>query len=65
MSGAVLPGVSVPHNAPVRMRKGAYALQVGSTISLETLGDDPCYLVELADGRDVLVSQSELEIVEA
>lgn len=58
-----LPGVAFTHNSYVEVAWGEFAGLRGSTISVEVLGEDPVYLVELEAGRDALLSQSALKAV--
>jgi len=60
-----LPGVSFAQNSYVAIVAGEHAGKSGSLISVETLGNDPVYLVELESGKDVLVPQSCLRVHEA
>jgi hypothetical protein len=56
-----LPGVTLKHNEFVRVSSGANAGSAGSLVSVEELGDDPVFLLELEGGVDILVKQSQLE----
>ena len=60
-----LPGVTFEHNEAIEIIGGDHAGEFGSIISVELLGDDPSYLVELGSGRDVVISQSLLRTAEA
>jgi hypothetical protein len=53
-----LPGVTLSHNDYVRVCAGEHVGPSGSVVSVEELGPDPIYLVELESGQDVLVAQS-------
>jgi hypothetical protein len=55
-----LPGVKFEHNSSVDVIAGDHAGEVASIISVEELGDDPLYLVELGSGEDAHISQSSL-----
>jgi hypothetical protein len=57
-----LPGVSYEHNAYVEVVAGDHAGDRGSLISVEELGSDPLYLVELESGRDAEIRQSWLRL---
>jgi hypothetical protein len=59
-----IPGVTLQHNDYVKVVAGQYAGKSGSLVSVEQLGDDPIYLVELdwSDG-DALIAQSQLQFV--
>ena len=57
----LLPGVTFKHNEFVRVSSGANAGSAGSLVSVEELGDDPVFLLELESGVDILVKQSQLE----
>jgi hypothetical protein len=61
LSQESLPGVSFKLNQAVRVMAGEAMGGVGVVISIEALGVDPEYLVELAGGSDVRVRQSHLE----
>jgi ribosomal protein S4E len=60
-----LPGVAFEHNDTVAVMGGAHAGDSGSIVSVEELGQDPIYLVELSSGQDAVISQSLLRLVEA
>lgn len=60
-----LPGVSFELNDAVVVVAGEHSGDSGVIISVEELGDDPVYLVELGSGQDAIVSQSLLRAVEA
>ena len=60
-----LPGVAFEHNDAVEVIGGEYAGDSGSIVSVEQLGDNPVYLVELGPGQDAVISQSFLRLVEA
>ena len=51
-------GVSFGHNDAVEIMGGEHAGDSGSIVSLEELGEDPLYLVELASGQDAFIRQS-------
>lgn len=53
-----LPGVIFEHNDSVDVIGGEHAGNPGVLISVEELGDDPVFLVELSSGKDALVRQS-------
>ena len=53
-----LPGVVLAHNDFVRVSAGEHAGESGSIVSVEELGEDPVYLIELESGQDALVAQS-------
>jgi hypothetical protein len=44
---------------------GEHAGGSGAVISIEELGDDPLYLIELGSGKDALVHQSLLRLIAA
>ena len=50
------------HNAAVKVLSGEYQGEEGSIVSLERIGTDPVYLVELASGEEALISQSSLRL---
>lgn len=64
LSGEELPGVSLRLNDPVRVVGGEYSGRGGAVISVEVLGSDPTYLVELDSGEDALIPQSLLIVAE-
>lgn len=64
LSGDELPGVSLRLNDAVRVVGGKYSGKEGAVVSLEGLGADPTYLVELDSGEDALIPQSFLKVVE-
>lgn len=56
----LLPGVTFRHNEFVTVVAGEHQGSSGSLVSVEVLGDDPVFLLELERGFDVRVRQSEL-----
>jgi len=60
-----LPSVRFEHNDFVRVASGEHAGINGSIVSVEVLGDDPVYLVELESNQDALVPQSRLSTASA
>jgi hypothetical protein len=56
-----LPGVTFGHDDLVLITTGEQAGNVGSIVSVEQLGDDPVYRVEIDSGFEVPVAQSCLE----
>jgi ribosomal protein S4E len=58
-----LPGVTLQHNDYVKVVSGAHAGNVGSIVSVEELGIDPEFVVELESGKDARIRQSNLEFV--
>ena len=56
-----IEGVRFEHNDYVRVCSGEYKGHTGSVVSVEELGQDPLYLLELEAGKDVTVRQSEIE----
>lgn len=64
LSGGALPGVAFGLNAPVMVTRGEQSGSVGSIVSIEELGRDPLYLVELSSGQEALVCQSLLRPLE-
>ena len=58
-------GVAFEHNAYVRVIGGEHTGGSGSLVSVDELGDDPVYLVELESNMDALIPQSCLRVVEA
>ena len=63
VEGDRLPGVAFRINDAVHVVGGEYAGRHASVIGVDSLGDDPLYLVELESGADALVRQSSLEFV--
>jgi transcription elongation factor len=61
----LLPGVVFEHNDAVEVIGGEYAGDSGSIVSVEQLGDNPVYLVELDSRQDAVIVQSLLRLVEA
>ena len=60
-----LPGVAFQHNDAVEVVGGEHTGDSGAIVSVEELGDDPAYLVELASGQDAVISQSLLQLAAA
>ncbi len=58
--GAELPNVRFRYNDLVKVTGGPHAGMAASVISLETLGADPTYLVELTSGADRILPSSQL-----
>jgi hypothetical protein len=56
-------GVEYQHNDYVRVTDGEYKGRSGSLISLEAIAPEPLFLVELEDGGDIEVRQSQLILV--
>ena len=56
-----LPGVRFEHNDYVLILSGEYKDQSGSLVSVEELGEDPLFLLELESGIDITVRQSQIE----
>ncbi|TMH27079.1 MAG: hypothetical protein E6H66_24175 [Betaproteobacteria bacterium] len=57
-----LPGVLFEHNDFVSVIDGPHAGDSGSVVSVEELGDDPTYMVELVSNKDAYISQSSLRL---
>ena len=55
--------VEYRHNDYIRVIDGQYEGRNGSLISLEAITPEPIFLVELEDGGDVEVRQSELRFI--
>jgi transcription antitermination factor NusG len=55
-----IASVEYQHNDYVRVIDGQYKGITGSLISLEAVAPEPTYLVELEEGGDVKVRQSQL-----
>ncbi|OHE82016.1 MAG: hypothetical protein A2X76_04615 [Lysobacterales bacterium GWF1_69_6] len=60
-----LPGVAFGHNDAVEIIGGELTGETGSIISVEQLGADPVYLVELGSGNDAVIRQAHLRLLEA
>lgn len=58
-----LPGVAFQHNDGVDVIAGDHAGDSGSIVSVERLGDNPDYLVELSSGQDAIIGQLFLRLV--
>ena len=58
-----VPGVTFEHDDYVRVVAGEHQGKSGNVISVEELGADPLYLLELEGGSDVQVRQSHIERV--
>lgn len=56
-----IPGVAFRLNDSVRIKAGVYSGEMASVVSLESLEPAPVYLVELANGTDLKVTESDLE----
>jgi transcription antitermination factor NusG len=54
-------GVRFAHNDYVRIVSGAYAGQSGSLVTVLSLEPQPQYIVELENGFDAEILQSEIE----
>ena len=60
-----IPGVFFEHNVSVLVVSEVHEGAAGAIISIEELGDDPTFLVELGTGQDVVIRQSLLRAAEA
>jgi ribosomal protein S4E len=58
-----LPGVTLQHNDYVKVISGSHVGDAGSIVSVEELGTDPEFVVELESGRDARIRQSNMEFV--
>lgn len=56
-----IEGVHFEHNDCVKIVAGEYKGKNGSLISVEELGEDPLFVLELESGFDVRVRQSQIE----
>jgi ribosomal protein S4E len=59
-----IPGLVFEHNDAVDVIGGQHVGDSGSIVSVEALGDDPTYLVELNSGKDAQIRQSLLRSVD-
>ena len=48
-------------NENIKIISGEHIRKEGSVISLESVGENPSYIVELQSGDDVLVNQTDIE----
>lgn len=58
-----IEGVSYEHNDYVQIVSGEHQENKGSLVSVEELGEDPIFVLELESGVDVRVRQSQIERV--
>lgn len=58
-----IQGVAFEHNEAVCVVSGEHSGKVGSLVSINSLGHDPSYTLELSSGPDVVVLQSQLRRV--
>ena len=58
-----VPGVALQHNDYVNVIAGEHQGDSGSVVSVEELGADPLYVVELESGKDATIRQSRLRFV--
>ena len=65
LSHKPVPGVVLGHNDSVDIIGGEHAGDSGAVISVEEIGDDPLYLIELGSGKDAIVRQSLLRLIAA
>ena len=56
-----IEGVHFEHNDYVRIIAGEHRGKNGSLVSIEELGNDPLFLLELESGFDVYVRQSQID----
>lgn len=59
-----IEGVGFEHNEYVRIVSGEHKDKRGSLVSVEELGDDPLFVLELESGFDIRVRQSQIERVD-
>ena len=57
-------GVTFEHNDFVRICCGEHSGAKGSLVSVEELGNDPLYTLELESGFDIHVRQSQIERID-
>lgn len=57
-----IPGVRFEHNDYVRVVTGPHAGETGSLVSINSVGDDPVFVLEAESNRDLVVRQSQLEL---
>lgn len=65
LSGELLQVCRYRHNDYVRVVNGPHSGDAGSLVSIEELGADPLFLVELESQQDSVIGQSALELIEA
>lgn len=58
-----IPGIALQHNDYVRVVSGPLAPDSGSVVSIERVGADPVYVVELESGTDQSIPQNHLKFV--
>lgn len=63
LSHKPLSGVALEHNDFVRVVNSEHEGDSGSLVSIEELGADPVYLIELESNQDALIPQSYLQRV--
>ena len=59
-----IPGVRFEHNDYVRVVTGPHAGETGSLVAINSVGDDPVFVLEAESNRDLVVRQSQLELAE-
>ena len=65
LAGEVVEDSVFKLNDYVKIISGNNSGAVGSVISLETVGSNPTYLIELVSGEDANVKQSEIEKIQS
>lgn len=58
-----VPGAKFKMNETVKILNGNHSGQIASIISLETIDPEPKYLIELNSGEDMIVAESNLELI--
>jgi hypothetical protein len=58
------PGLKFEHNDYVRVTAGVHVGQCGSLVGLHTDGEDPSFVLEAETGHDLVVHQSEIELID-
>lgn len=59
-----IPGVRFEHNDFVRIISGEHKGKTGSLVSLNSLGKDPIFTLELESGFDIEIPQSAIERID-
>jgi len=63
--GNLSQGINYKINDSVFVLKGELSGESGAVISIESLEPEPTYLVELGNGGDVVIAQSNLKLLDS